>query len=160
MASRIAVMSQGRVLQVGTPQEIYESPNCRFVADFIGNVNLFDGTLEPVAAGHADVRTPEGLIRLQVPAGQTRGSAVGVAIRPEKIHLARLRPEQSHNVFSGQVRELAYFGSYSSFRVDLPSGKSVRITQGNAERQEQHPIVAGDQVFVWWGDASAVLLTH
>jgi putrescine transport system ATP-binding protein len=163
MASRIAVMRQGRVLQVGTPREIYEQPNCRFVADFIGNVNLFDGQLQHITPGRFEISSPEGVLAVTHSVSGTTdpiGTAVSVAVRPEKIHMAKVRPDVRDNIFTGKVREIAYFGSYSTFIVDMPSGKSVKITEGNTARQDQSPVTWGDAVFFWWDAAAPVLLTQ
>ena len=120
MASRIAVMSQGRVLQVGTPKEIYEYPNCRFVADFIGNVNLWEGSLALDAADRCEVKTAHGVIHVGHGISGTQGMACAVAIRPEKITISKNRPSVSANLFTGTVKEIAYFGSYNTFIVELP----------------------------------------
>ena len=163
MASRIAVMRQGRVLQVGTPREIYEQPNCRFVADFIGNVNLFEGQLQRTAPDRFDISSADGVVSLAQSisgANHPAGTAVSVAVRPEKIHIAKSRPDVSDNLFTGKVREIAYFGSYSTFIVEMPSGKSVKITESNAIRQDQSPVTWGDAVFFWWDSAAPVLLTQ
>jgi len=163
MASRIAVMRQGKVLQVGTPREIYEQPNCRFVADFIGNVNLFEGQLQQTSPGRSEISSLEGVLAVTHSVCGTSdpiGTAVSVAVRPEKIHIAKSRPDVSDNLFTGKVREIAYFGSYSTFIVDMPSGKSVKITEGNTARQDEIPITWGDEVFFWWDSAAPVLLTQ
>jgi putrescine transport system ATP-binding protein len=160
MASRIAVMSHGRVLQVGTPREIYEHPNCRFVADFIGNVNLFDGELSLDAPERCEISTPEGVICVGHGITGAPGMALAVAVRPEKIHIAKTRPDVPHNLFTGKVREIAYFGSYSTFIVDMPGGKAIKITEGNTARHETNRITWGDAVFFWWDDLAPVTLTQ
>jgi putrescine transport system ATP-binding protein len=159
MASRIAVMSEGRVLQVGTPREIYEHPNCRFVADFIGQANLFDGVLSLDEPDRCEITTPEGVIHVGHGITGAPGMALAVAVRPEKIHIAKSRPDAPFNLFTGTVREIAYFGSYSTFVVETPSGKSVKITEGNTARQDRSPISWNDAVFFWWSDSAAVTLT-
>ena len=159
MASRIAVMSEGRVLQVGTPREIYEHPNCRFVADFIGQANLFDGVLSLDEPDRCEITTPEGVIHVGHGISGTLGMTLAVAVRPEKIHIAKNRPDATYNLFAGTVREIAYFGSYSTFIVDMPSGKSVKITEGNTARQDRSGITWNDAVFFWWDDSAAVILT-
>ena len=162
MATRIAVMSQGRVLQVGTPQEIYEHPGSRFVADFIGNVNLFEGKLTRQEAGRCEVKTEQGIV--YVGEGEDVDGAVGlavaVAVRPEKIHIAKERPPVRDNLFSGMVREIAYFGSYNTFIVEMPGGRAVKITESNAARHHGSAITRGDAVFFWWDDSAPVLLTQ
>ncbi len=160
MASRIAVMSHGRVLQVGTPREIYEHPNCRFVADFIGNVNLFDGQLTLDHADRCEVSTPEGVIHVGHGVSGALGMTLAVAVRPEKIEIAKIRPDVSCNLFAGVVREIAYFGSYSTFIVEMPNGKRVKITEGNVARHELSRITWNDAVFFWWEDSAPVVLTQ
>ncbi|MFZ9990518.1 MAG: ABC transporter ATP-binding protein, partial [Burkholderiaceae bacterium] len=137
MASRIAVMSHGRVLQVGTPHEIYEYPNCRFVADFIGQANLFDGQLAVEAADRSEIETPEGMIYIDHPTAGYVGQPVSVAVRPEKINISKQKPDgQFANVFAGKVLEIAYFGSYNTYVVQLPNGKQVKVMSANYLRFE------------------------
>jgi putrescine transport system ATP-binding protein len=159
MASRIAVMSEGRVLQVGTPREIYEHPNCRFVADFIGQANLFDGVLSLDEPDRCEVTTPEGVIHVGHGISGTPGMVLSVAVRPEKINITKSRPDALYNLFMGTVREIAYFGSYSTFIVEMPGGKKVKITEGNTARQDISGITWNDPVFFWWSDSAAVILT-
>ena len=160
MASRIAVMSHGRVLQVGTPKEIYEHPNCRFVADFIGNVNLMEGQVSLDEADRCEVTTGQGVVKVGHGISGTLGMAVAVAVRPEKIHIAKTRPEVSANLFHGKVREIAYFGSYNSYIVETGGGRSVKITQTNTTRDDGSDITWDDEVFFWWDDAAPVVLTQ
>ena len=108
MASRIAVMSEGRFLQVGTPKEIYECPINRFVADFIGNVNLFDGQLSVDEPDRCEITTDHGVMHISHGIGGAIGMPLAVAVRPEKIYIAKNRPaDVSVNLFSGKVREIA-----------------------------------------------------
>ena len=158
MASRIAVMSHGRVLQVGTPKQIYEHPGSRFVADFIGNVNLFEGKLTRSDADRCEVATDHGVMSIGNAADGAAGLAVAVAVRPEKIHIAKERPPVSRNLFTGKVREIAYFGSYSTFIVEMPGGRTVKITESNAARHDGSAITWGDAVFFWWADSAPVVL--
>jgi putrescine transport system ATP-binding protein len=160
MASRIAVMSHGRVLQVGTPKEIYECPNNRFVADFIGNVNLFDGELSADAHDHCEVSTGQGVIHIAHGIGGAIGMPLSVAIRPEKIYIAKARPEVAVNLFSGKVRDIAYFGSYSSYVVEMADGRSVAITEPNGSRLDNIDITWDDRVFFWWDEGDPVVLTQ
>ncbi|WP_332777129.1 ABC transporter ATP-binding protein [Polaromonas sp.] len=160
MASRIAVMSQGRVLQVGTPKEIYEHPNCRFVADFIGNVNLFDGHLSADAVDYCEVTTDVGVVSVGHGISGSLGMPLSVAVRPEKIQISKTRPEASQNLFSGKVREIAYFGSYNTFIVEMDGGHSVKITETNTARHGSNAITWEDRVFFWWDDSAPVTLTQ
>ena len=160
MASRIAVMSQGRVLQVGTPKEIYEYPNCRFVADFIGNVNLWEGTLSVDAADHCEVKTPHGVVNVGHGISGSLGMTCAVAIRPEKITLSKTRPARQSNLFGGTVKEIAYFGSYNTFVVEMTGGGTVKILQANTSRYDGGDITWNDAVFFWFDEMAPVVLTQ
>ncbi|MGV8804864.1 MAG: ABC transporter ATP-binding protein [Polaromonas sp.] len=160
MASRIAVMSQGRVLQVGTPKEIYDHPNSRFVADFIGSVNLFEGRLTRDSADHCEVTTEQGIVSVGHGMGGSPGMAVTLAVRPEKIQISRQRPLARQNLFTGKVREMAYFGSYNSFIVEMPGGRTVKISATNTTRQHTGDITWDDTVFFWWDDSAPVVLAQ
>jgi len=160
MASRIAVMSQGRVLQVGTPKEIYEYPNCRFVADFIGNVNLWEGTLGVDAADRCEVKTPHGVVNVGHGISGSLGMTCAVAIRPEKITLSKTRPARQSNLFGGTVKEIAYFGSYNTFMVEMAGGDTVKILQANAGRDDGADITWNDAVFFWFDETAPVVLTQ
>ena len=166
MASRIAVMSEGRFLQVAPPAEIYETPATRFVADFIGNVNLMDGTLVVDEADHVVVDC--GDIRHRVGHGitGTRGMAVTVAVRPEKMKIRRdaltspATPDTGVNRAHGTVRDVAYFGSFTVYHLQMASGRVLEISQSNVERQPGAPLQAGDQAWASWSDQSQVVLTQ
>ena len=161
MASRIAVMSQGKVLQVGTPSEVYEYPNGRFVADFIGNVNLFDGHMSVDETDFCEISTPDGVVRVNHAVSGTLGRELTAAVRPEKIVIAKIKPDGVHyNLFAGEVIEIAYFGSYNTFIVELPSKHQVKITQANTSRYETSDITWNDRVFFWWPEEAAILLTY
>ena len=164
MASRIAVMSHGRVLQIGTPKEIYEYPNCRFVADFIGNVNLWEGTLALDAADRCEVKTANGLVRVGHGVSGSPDMACAVAIRPEKISISKIRPAAVVNLFSGTVKEIAYFGSYNTFIVELPGGATVKILEANTSRYSSQDrggdITWNDAVFFWFDITAPVVLTQ
>jgi putrescine transport system ATP-binding protein len=160
MASRIAVMSRGRVLQVGTPREVYEHPNCRFVADFIGSVNLFEGQLTLDEAGRCEVTCALGVVSVGHGISGALGMSVALALRPENITLSTELPAQPRNVFSAVVREIAYFGSYNTFVVQVPSGLMVKVTQSNAQAASGSAPTWGDTVFLSWGDSAAVVLTQ
>ena len=158
MANRIAVMSRGRVLQVGSPQEVYEHPANRFVADFIGNVNLFEGKLSVDEADHCAVLTDIGEIQVGHGVSGTLNMPVALAVRPEKLEISKERPAVAHNVFSGQVKEIAYFGSYSTYIVVASDGARVRITESNTSRDGRSQITWDDPVFFWWDDAAGIVL--
>ena len=160
MATRIAVMSQGRVLQVGTPKEIYEYPNCRFVADFIGNVNLWEGTLALDAADRCEVKTAHGVVKIGHGVSGSEAMACAVAVRPEKITISKTRPTVFANLFVGTVKEIAYFGSYNTFIVEVPGGATVKILEANTSRYDSGEITWNDAVFFWFDETAPVVLTQ
>jgi putrescine transport system ATP-binding protein len=144
MASRIAVMSEGRFLQVGAPGEIYETPATRFVADFIGNVNLMDGTLD----GRRTRPRGDRLRRLPHYVGHgitgTEGMAVTVALRPEKIHLSRAQaPADDFNTRVGTIKEMSYFGSFTVFHLQLASGALLKVSMANTQRHRDDELHLG-----------------
>lgn len=158
MASRIAVMSKGRVLQVGSPEEVYEHPANRFVADFIGNVNVFEGRLSVDEVDRCAAVTGIGEIQVGHGVSGTLNMPVGIAVRPEKIEISKTRPAVDVNVFTGKVKEIAYFGSYNTFIVVATDGTRVKITEANTSRQDLSDITWEDDVFFWWGDRSGIVL--
>jgi putrescine transport system ATP-binding protein len=158
MASRIAVMSKGRVQQVGTPEEVYEHPSNRFVADFIGNVNMFPGVLTLDQPDRCAVTTNIGLIQVGHGISGALNMPVSIGVRPEKIDISKDKPETSGNVFFGKVKEIAYFGSYNTYIVVATDGTRVKITHSNTSRHGQVKITWEDDVYFWWEDDAAVVL--
>jgi len=158
MAKRIAVMSKGRVVQVGTPQEVYEHPANRFVADFIGNVNLFDGRLQVDAVDHCVAMTGIGEIHVGHGVSGLLNMPVTIAVRPEKMKISKDRPSVGKNLFAGWVKEIAYFGAYNTYIVIASDGARVKITQANTSHQDLSNITWNDPVFFWWSDDAALVL--
>jgi len=160
MASRIAIMSRGRVLQVGTPAEIYEHPVNRFVADFIGNVNLFEGSLSVDEADRSAVASGIGEMHVGHGVPGTLGMPVALAVRPEKIEISKAPPPDSAgpNVFRGKVKEIAYFGAHNTFIVVASNGQRVKITEANTSRHDLSDITWEDDVYFWWSDTAGVVL--
>jgi putrescine transport system ATP-binding protein len=160
MADRMAVMSAGQFLQVGRPREIYETPNCRFVADFIGNVNLFDGTLEEDESDHCVVSTPQARFYIGHGITGVLGQALSVALRPEKIELAREAPgDTRYNCMHGTIAERAYFGASSLYRVQLDSGTRLQVSIPNTERHADLMAI-GSEVYATCARDSMVVLTQ
>ena len=166
MASRIAVMSEGRLLQVGAPGEVYEAPTSRFVADFIGNVNLMDGTLVESSAGHAVIRCADCTHHVDHGVGGSAGMPVTVALRPEKIQVSRDAPpptdnrvEPGANRVRGTVKDMAYFGSFTVYHLLLSSGLVFKVSASNTERHREHRLVWGDEAWASWAPSSQVVLT-
>jgi putrescine transport system ATP-binding protein len=160
MASRIAVMSEGKFLQVGSPAEIYEQPATRFVADFIGNVNLMDGTVEVDEADHVIVGTADCKQYVGHGITGTLGMPVTVALRPEKIHLSRKASEDGFNAVQGKVEEISYFGSFTVFRLRLASGAMLSVSEANTVRHKDDQLTWGDVVWAHWSRSAQVVLTQ
>jgi putrescine transport system ATP-binding protein len=159
MADRIAIMSKGEFLQVGTPGEIYETPNCRFVADFIGKANLFSGVLETDAADHCIVATPLGKFLVDHGITGVAGMELCVAVRPEKINLAGTPPEDPrYNYLRGTVLERAYFGSSSLYRVQLATGERLQVSIPSTDRHAEL-LAIGAEVHASFAPDSIVVLT-
>ena len=159
MASRIAIMSKGRVLQVGTPEEIYEHPRNKFVADFIGNVNLFAGKLTVDEPDRCAATTAIGEVHVGHGVSGTLNMPVSIAVRPEKIEISKTRPDNAaFNLFQGKVKEIGYLGSYTNYILKASDGSKVRVTEANTTRQDLSDITWEDDVYFWWDDKAAVVL--
>ena len=168
MATRIAVMSEGRILQVGRPGEIYETPNCRFVADFIGSVNLFAGRVTVDEPDHVIIESKEGPHYVNHGITGTTGMEVYVALRPEKICLQLDAPspeqrasaaEQGYNCASGVIAAIAYFGNETRYHIRLDSGMELRVARTNAARHDDSRLAREQRVFAWWDGSDIVVLT-
>ena len=163
MASRIAVMSEGRVLQVGAPSDIYETPVNRFVADFIGNVNLMEGRLAKDEVDHVVIECADCSHYVGHGITGTEGMAVSVAVRPEKMRLQREMPEVEfppHNRVQGRVKDLSYFGSFTVFHLELPSGAVLKVSQSNDTRHPEDRLGWGDTAWASWSTTAHVVLTQ
>jgi len=159
MASRIAVMSEGSILQIGAPHDIYETPATRFVADFIGNVNLMDGTLSSDNPDHVIIDCPDCQHYVGHGITGTLGMDVSVALRPEKITLAREEPSEPYNRVKGKIRDLAYFGSFTVYRLELATGALLKVSMSNTQRHPNDELTWGDDVWAHWSDTAQVVLT-
>lgn len=161
MADRLAVMSEGEIVQVGTPREVYEFPNCRFSAGFIGSTNLFDGHVIEDAADHVRVESADLANPLYISHGITGplGMAVTVSVRPERIRVSRETPATDHNWNHGTVSHIAYRGAISQYHVVLASGKTVLADVPSRLGGSGDSHAVGDEVVVSWSAASAVVLT-
>lgn len=170
MATRIGVMSEGKILQIGRPAEVYETPNCRFVADFIGSVNLFKGTVTVDEPDHVVITTPECQHYINHGITGTSGMPVHVAVRPEKITIQTTPPKDEDreslaqvgfNVVQGTIKDLAYLGSLTTYHVLIDGSSTVvKATQTNAARHEASALTWGDKVYVWWCGSDVVVLTR
>jgi putrescine transport system ATP-binding protein len=159
MADRIAVLNRGKILQVGVAQDIYETPNSRFVADFIGSVNLLDGILKEDEPDHCVIETAHGNFYVGHGVSGVMGMAVSIALRPEKLRL--LPPKVSvaeYNAFPARIVDQTYFGSSSVYRVVVRSGLVLQVTQANSERHSELLAVGAD-VTIECAPESVVVLT-
>jgi putrescine transport system ATP-binding protein len=146
LATRIGVMTEGIIKQVGEPREVYETPNSRFVADFIGSVNLFEGQVEIAAPDGMRVQTADlGAVTAPPQAGLTRGQTLWLAMRPERVWMTREVPPDGVNTVPGVVLDMGYVGHMSSYRVRLASGRVVHVTQANEGRRD-NPITWDEAV--------------
>ncbi|WP_408949934.1 ABC transporter ATP-binding protein [Lysobacter sp. Hz 25] len=162
MSSRIAVMDTGRIVQVSTPAVLYEYPATRFVAEFIGGINLLDGRVLGHDDGgllrvHCDGVGGELLVRHPDPLPE--GTAVGIAVRPEKIDVHETRPEGLDNAVVGKVRDIAYLGDVSIYHVQTEAGATLRVQETHVARSSEPHYDWDDSLWLSWDATSAVVLT-
>ena len=162
VADRIAVMEKGRIAQVDRPADLYEAPRSRYVAEFIGNVNIFEGRARRNGRDGVEVELADAALSLAAPANGERppeGAAVSVAVRPEKIEIApRPPPAGRANAVAGVVAEIAYLGSTSTYRIRLDSGREVISTRTNRLRADGAAVAVGARVHLSWPVEASILL--
>jgi len=161
LSSRIGVMDAGEIVQTGTPTEIYEYPGSRYVADFIGSVNIFQGRIVEDESDYVRISSDEAGCSLYIDHGVSTppGARVWVAIRPEKVTMSRESPAGEDNCSRGTVDEIAYMGDLSIYHVLLDSGKRVRVTIPNLTRTASDRFTWEEKVFLSWNASSGVVLT-
>ncbi|MBR1613704.1 MAG: polyamine ABC transporter ATP-binding protein [Succinivibrio sp.] len=161
MADRIAIMDRGEFVQIGGPREIYENPNCRFSAEFIGSVNMFDCTLVSSDIHCSIIKCDDFKrpIELKHDIDIADGMPLSIAMRPEKIYISREQPEEESNWCTGTVENIAYLGDISIYYVRLPSGRIVTSTLPNVDRFNVGLPTWDDQVFLSWDPESCIALT-
>ena len=160
MASRIAVMDKGAVIQIATPSELYEHPKSRFVADFIGKVNLID---TKVLGQIGDVITCEakGLGAMELLCDKKVGSGVAIAVRPEKLKITRDRPKGAKLIsLEGTVRDVAYFGDTSHIVIEGRDGLDLSVNVQNDSRAGGSGVERGQKVWVHWAPEDSIILTE
>ena len=164
LASRIGVMNRGEIVQIGTPTEIYEFPSNKFVADFIGSVNMFEGRLIEDLPDRVRIHSDElgGVVFVDHGISAAPGAAVWAAIRPEKINIQRTAPAVTgENCVRGVVTEIAYMGDMSVYLVKIDTGKIVRVTLPNIERLSDDERIQWDEtVYLSWHPGSPVVVTQ
>jgi len=161
LSSRIAVMDQGRFRQVDRPGIVYEYPSDRFVADFIGTINMFDGVVAKSAGGRLELRcddTEQALVA-HTEEAFTEGDSLTVAVRPEKIYIST-EPSDGDDTtcLEGVVEDLGYFGNLSLYKVRLPGGRVLQVSAQNRVRSTHHTVEWDDRVYISWQTKSAVVL--
>jgi putrescine transport system ATP-binding protein len=162
LADRIGVMDRGRLVQVATPPEIYEQPASRWVADFIGEVNLIEGrVVETGAAGMVVESATAGRLRASAPSSAKVGDTVTIALRPEKLRIAH-EPSvaKQENCVAGQVWDIGYLGDLSIYQVRLDNGVVLKAAAANVTRLIERPIGWDDRVWLTWSPEAAVVLTQ
>jgi putrescine transport system ATP-binding protein len=173
LSTRMGVMDHGQIVQVGTPTEIYEFPATRFVADFIGSVNMFEGKLVEDEPDYVRIRCEDlgGMVYVNHGISSAPDATVWVAIRPEKVNLSRQPPAApvgvhqpddglGANLARGVVKEIAYMGDLSIYLVQIESGKTVRVTIPNVARHTDDRITWDETVYLSWHAESPVVLTR
>lgn len=161
MSSRMAIMEEGSIRQVGVPHDIYEFPRSRFVAEFIGSMNVFDGIVIQENANQVLIDVPDAACTLDVThaTAVSVGSEVSIGIRPEKIMISFNEPKQTYNKTSGVVREIGYLGDISIYHVELASGKIIQASLPNLYRLTERDVKWDDEVYLYWKSENGVLLT-
>ncbi len=165
LSTRIAVMDQGQFSQIGTPTDIYEYPQTRFVANFIGSANMFEGRVVENGDNHVIVKSSHGDVSFYIDHSSEIRENIGVsiALRPEKITLSRDMPEtmDEYNSVKGIVDDIGYLGNFSIYKILLENGKIVEITHPNQSRPRdaRHLAEWDDEVLLSWAASSPILLT-
>jgi putrescine transport system ATP-binding protein len=162
VASRVAVMDHGRMIQVDTPDRIYETPSSVYVADFIGDVNIIEGAVSDVAEDKVQIDWAEGQpkINATISGGIAKGTRVHYAIRPEKIAIATQRPTDRANVIEGTVHDIAYLGNISTYKVELAGGRMMKAQVANDRRIARREITWDDKVWLSFTDTAGVVLLN
>ena len=159
VATRVAVMDHGRLAQVATPDEIYETPNSTYVADFIGDVNIIKGRAAP-KDGRIMLDWADGqpAIAAKTALALKKGAAAYLAIRPEKIAISKEKPKGRANAVSGKVLDIAYLGNISTYHVELPGGQVIKAQAANTDRLRRRDFTWEEPVWLSWSETAGVVL--
>jgi putrescine transport system ATP-binding protein len=162
VASRVAVMDEGRIIQVSTPAAIYEYPNSVYVADFIGEVNIIEATTKPAGKDqyHLDWAAGQTPIVAASDDPFSDGQKAHLAIRPEKIGISADKPNDAPNALQGKVLDIAYLGNLSTYHVELPGGQIIKAQTANTRRLARQDITWEDPVWISWSATAGVLLAQ
>lgn len=161
MSSRIGVMEEGRIRQIGAPHDVYEFPNSRFVAEFIGTINIFEGVVVEDEPDHVLIESEAAGCQLYVThsVAVPMGAQVAVAVRPEKVMISTKQPAEKRNCTKGIVKDIAYLGDISIYYVELPSGKVIQATLPNLLRLSERDVQWEDEIYLYWRAENGVILT-
>ncbi|WP_434778465.1 ABC transporter ATP-binding protein [Neisseria sp. Ec49-e6-T10] len=164
MSTRIAIMSEGQLMQVGTPTEIYDFPNSRFTAEFIGETNIFNGTIAVDERDRVEIACPDLPVHILLKHGISghEGQELWINIRPEDVRLDKEKPDQEYNCAKGIVKEIAYLGSFAIYHVKLESGKMVKSTVPSSRwyLNDEAPPTWEETVYISWRSNLPVVLTR
>jgi putrescine transport system ATP-binding protein len=163
MADRIAVMDHGLIVQVASPAEIYEQPKTRFIAEFVGDVNILEGRVTGQQDGLWHIASHAAAERLTVDDPDEvlhAGQSVAIAVRPEKMSIQRQASDGAENVLAGQVWDIGYLGDWTVYRVKLDSGPIVRVSRANTSRYVEAPIDWDERVALTFAPDAAVILSR
>jgi putrescine transport system ATP-binding protein len=161
LATRVAVMDAGKFIQIGTPSEVYEYPDNFFVADFFGNINIFDATVTASEPGYISVALDKTgtQVRTQHHRQLEKGKRVMIGVRPEKLRISETEPtDAGYTITKGVVEDLAYYGNRSVYRVRSHSGRMIQVSAQNSQRSSEHPVEWDDEVFLSWESSCSVVL--
>ncbi len=160
VASRIAVMDHGKLVQIDTPDHVYENPNSIYVADFIGDVNIIEGRVSHLVGQEAQLCWAEGASDIRGLAGQKiqQGGEAAFAIRPEKVALSLQEPVERNNRVAGKVEDIAYLGNMSTYYVRLENGNLIKSQVANDRRISRRSVTWNDQVWLSWSDTAGIVL--
>jgi putrescine transport system ATP-binding protein len=159
VASRVAVMDNGRIIQADTPARIYEEPNSVYVADFIGEVTIISGTARKSGAGY-EIAYAEGVPPLHAESEThfDTGEACHIALRPEKVAISAEKPSDRRNAVQGKIIDIAYLGNLSTYHVEIAGGRMVKAQTANTRRLSRRDFTWEDTVWLSWSDTAAVML--
>jgi spermidine/putrescine ABC transporter ATP-binding subunit len=159
MADRIAVMDKGAIAQIATPEELYEAPNSRFVADFIGKVNLLDGTVTGGRGKSVKVDVA-GLGNLTIPHEAEASGSVSLAVRPEKIKLSKTKPKSGTISARGKIADWAYYGDTSHMYIETDDNLRIAVNVQNESRDTVENVDMGDTVWMSWRPQDTLILSE
>ena len=162
VASRVAVMDEGRIMQVATPERIYEAPQSVYVADFIGDVNILSGTVKASGPDMYQLTWADGQppVTAASEVAFSEGQTCHLAVRPEKIAITAERPADADNAVQGKVLDIAYLGNLSTYHVELPGGQIIKAQAANTRRVSRRSFTWEDPVWVSWTATAGVLLSE